>query len=379
MIALDDCRNEPWTGRHLSSLPDHFCHSTIDSTVVHLVDVDVRPGIESLNVTFHLLDGAAKASSAIKWAISLRRFGAVASPEDAWAGELPIGVIGGAGQIKVIDGLLPSTGYEVCVQLPSTPGSAHCWEVVTQPATTPPYPVAEVAVAASAASTSTFIVVLLVCCYCPRLKRHRRNNKKKTTAKASSEKSPIFAISSGSDGAPLWLDGPQSSGDDSPVRNLTTFRTEGGGGKAEEESRKAFQATCSYLKQRAMDPGRPAQQGPAAQPHYLKPLGSAVYFNNSYGLMVSPPSATDPATTGPYKYCTWRPQRVQQVPGPALQRCTSYPDFLANPSSSLYFQPHHVQRPGAVALPVYSMTAPGPRYKRARFYWSAAPAVEFQF
>lgn len=387
MLSLDDCRDEPWAGRHLSSLPVDFCRSE-EAVVVHLVDVDVRPGTDSINVTFHLLDGAVKTATSIKWAISLRRFGSLASPGDSWSGELPVpaNTTKEDGLIKILNGLSPSTGYEVCVQLPGTPGSAHCWEVVTQAEAVPPYPVAEVAVAASVSGTSTFILVALVCCYCPRLKRRggrkKKNNKKKGSNSSGEEKSPIFAISSGSD-SPLWVDGPSAE----HVR-FSTFRTEVVGN--EEESRKAFQATCNYLKQRALDPARPA--GPLAaaaasgQPgggqHYFNPLSSAIYFNQAYGM--------DSGSGGPYKYCTWRPVRVQQHPqvaaaAPPIQRCTSYPDFLASPS--LYYHQQGQGGPGtsrsapaAVALPVYSMTDPaGRRYKRARFYWSAAPAVEFHF
>lgn len=366
-LHIDDCRNEPWAGRHLSDLPADFCLRTPSiETITHLVDVDVHPGgPDTINVTFLLPDTEAQ----VRWTIHLRQFGAPAEPEASWSGDLSF-----PSTTHVLEGLLPSTGYEVCVRLP---GSGHCWEVVTPAEVVPPYPVAEVAVAASVSSTSTFIVVVLVCCYCPRFKSRKRaaekkkqekkKKKKKTQSREEEKKGPIFSITP-STGSSSWPDGP-----DGPVR-FSTFRVQ-------ESEENTFQATCAYLKQRALDPGAQHQRPgrPLSSVSYFTPLPSGtVYSNATYGLTT--------ATADPYKYCTWRPnrrgQRCQPSPAP-LQRWTSYPDFLANSSKTHCPVPCHPGRPrSAMAVPVYSshVSHSWPAsYHRPRFYWSAAPNVEMQF
>lgn len=353
---MDDCRDDPWAGRRLSDLPEEFClhRSGMDHSVVtHLVDVEVIPmNPETINVTFHLLDGA-PSSLIVKWTMELRRFG-IPEPEAIINGDLPAG----SSLTRILEGLLPSTGYEICVRLP---GSGHCWEVITPAEVT--YPVAQVAVAASVSGTSTFIVVVLVCCYCPRFrrknkKRSGRKNNKSAGSPQEEKKSPItFSTSINPDDS--WI--RQTSSNSTESNNIQRFSTF----RAEQDVQETFQATCKYLKQ---------MKNPT-------PINSTstVYFNASYGLAAI---QNKPADDSAYKYCTWRPNRiVQHEP---LQRWTSYPDFLAN---NHHHQDDGRRRPrSALAVPVYSLVdgqgRPWPaRYKRPRFYWSTAANndVELRF
>lgn len=445
-LELDDCVHpERWRGRHLSSLPPDFCQSSDNDTstsetteannddvdlIIKSVVLDAMASSDEMNVTL-LISG--NISTVIQWTLSYRRFASGQTLSPAFTGTL-------SGNIsRTLVGLTSSTGYQVCVQLVGRVKSQQhhrCLEVTTLPDRNSSYPVAEVAVAASVSTSTTLVVVILVCCCCPRIKCGKKSKKNKNTSTDGStngqvdQKNPILTFSSGVDAESnvIW-----SGVEQFQPAHFSTFRGHTSGKKhsrpilatatttttaataATDPSHQVFQATCNYLRQRAMDPSRglanrnESQLMQLVQPHrssynqipvYLAPLADGPvsgtvgsprmiqqantvhYFNSSYGLTEFHPGQVSGPTTmpdHPSKYCTWRPP--SKKPRPLLSSWTSYPDFLANSGSFQHPLPPHQP---AVAVPLYSLTTSGrPKRKRDRFYWTAAPApihtVEMQF
>ncbi len=430
-FELDDCIHpERWKGQQLTNLPPDFCINSettyVDTasadpddteTILQSISFDATPSSDRINVTMHVIGNI---STAINWTINYRQFG------NGKTGEFPITGILFGNQTLALVGLMASTGYQICVQLTGrTTRNQHarCLEVTTLPETIVSYPVTEVAVAASVSTSTTLVVVILVCCCCPSIKCGKKNKKDQNNLPGDNSKDEVdkkskalkFASSTSIDpaSAAIWPNTEQShSGQFSTFRGPAIARQ-----PVDDQSHQVFQATCNYLRQRALDPSRGLgnrgnshlleitqhrRHSMTAQPPiYLTPMtdsqlnpsvteqtrftpGNNVrYFNASYGLTEFHPgqSSNYNPMGDQYKYCTWRPSKKIRHP-PLLNSWTSYPDFLANSGS---FQQHPLPpyQP-AIAVPVYSMTTScRTRRNRDRFYWSAAPApihtVEMQF
>ena len=199
-----------------------------------------------------------------------------------------------------IAGLSPSTGYQVCIQLLTNTG-ALCHEVLTRPAKkeekepveeeqVPVYPVTEIAVAASVSTSTTLVVVFMLCCCCPGpFKRGRKFMAKKgiinkavespatsTSGEGSADKektnNEFFSISSvvlpecDLNTRPPTTASLQQHQQGRPM-NFSTFRCSSRSSYAAEQSLRStavadetshrmFQATCDYLRQRALDPSQ---------------------------------------------------------------------------------------------------------------------------
>lgn len=421
-LQLDLCvYPERWKGRHLTDLPADYCQSTddIETTpqpepdetdyIIRTVTMEAVPSPDGMNVTL----GVSGNVSSISWTLSYRRFGSGQPLAPALTGTLS------SNTTLTLVGLLSSTGYQVCVQLigrAKNQEQHRCLEVTTLPEKKTSYPVTEVAVAASVSTSTTLVVVILVCCCCPGVKCGKKNKKlPKSSPDGSSsntevdQKNKIFSFSTGveAESAVIWPSIEQFQ-----PAHFSTFRGNTGGRKprptvpVDDQSHQVFQATCNYLRQRAMDPSRgvvnrndgaqlmqlvqprrpsinPLPVYLAAMPERPAPViggqrmvqqsSTVHYFNSSYGLTEFNPGQTDLS-----KYCTWRPSKKSR---PLLSSWTSYPDFLANSGS--FQHPLPASQP-AIAVPVYSLTTScRPRRKRDRFYWSAAPTpihnVDLQF
>jgi hypothetical protein len=424
-FEIDDCVHpERWKGQHLTDLPPGFCNNSettpnVETTsadpddtekILQSITFDATPFSDRINVTMQLNGNI---STAINLTINYRQFGS------GKTSELPIVGIFPGNNSQALVGLTASTGYQVCFQLAGRPRSQNrCLEITTLPEKMTSYPVTEVAVAASVSTSTTLVVVILVCCCCPSIKCGKKNKKGENNSPDSSsnkdevdQKSKVLKFASStnmdSESAGIWPNAEQfHSG------LFSTFRGPGIA-PVDDQSHQVFQATCNYLRQRALDPSRGLgnrgnghlveipqhrRHSMTAQlPIYLTPItdnqlsqsaieqtrftpGNNVhYFNASYGLTEFHPGQSNSNPMGnQYKYCTWRPSKKTRHP-PLLNSWTSYPDFLANSGS---FKQHPHQPP--VAVPVYSMTTScRTRRNRDRFYWSAAPApihtVEMQF
>lgn len=446
-LYVEDCRQPTrWSGLALTKLPQDFCQVDVPRELIYydsdvyeadesadslgdLIYFDMQARSDAIEVSFNVM---VNISADLRWAITYRQFGSIIT-------DGPIMGMLNENTTHVIAGLLPSTGYQICAQIFLGAGAAEqkrCQEILTEPSQVPPYPVTEVAVAASVSTSTTLVVVVLVCCCCPSMKRNRGKQRKKSLTDSSPDgssdggkrKKSVASSATGLD----WDSVNRWPSNGQPPTNSTSFATFHTGGSTrrsgsappaeaqmgnEEESRQVFQATCDYVKQRALDPAQSDKQciqvfhqhrRPSVsqqQSMYVSPGGDemnnncqhapgkrprpsmAQYFNASYGLAEFQPGVV----SNPYMYCTWRPKSKKHDP-PLLSSWTSYPDFLAN-CESPYPQPHSLPltpvplspMPGQpLAVPVYSLTTSGrPRRKRGRFYWSAAPApihtVELQF
>ena len=466
-LYIEDCRQPSrWSGIPLIKLPQDFCQVDVPRELIYydsdiyeaddsvdslgdLIYFDMQARSDAIQVSFNVM---LNISADLRWAITYRQFGSIIT-------DGPIMGMLNENTTHLITGLLPSTGYQICAQIFLSGGAAEqkrCQEILTEPSEVPPYPVTEVAVAASVSTSTTLVVVVLVCCCCPSMKRNKSKHRKKRLSESSPDgsnssddvdcrrgkrKKSVTSSTMGLDWDSVnrWPANEQPS----PPTN-TSFATFQSGGstkrsgsappaapqdnRAEEESRQVFQATCDYVKQRALDPPQNGndkqciqvvhQQRRASQQQsmYLSPVGDgelnnnncqhvapakrarpsmAQYFNASYGLAEFQPGQAN-FIANPYMYCTWRPKSKKHDP-PLLSSWTSYPDFLANCESPYpqlpMAQPHSLpltpmslspMPAQPLAVPVYSLTTSGrPRKKRGRFYWSAAPApihtVELQF
>ena len=438
-LELDNCvRPERWKGRHLTELPPDFCQPTnvtstteseiVDNTedIMRSISFDADPSSDGINVTLRLIGNI---SSAINWTLNYRKFGS-GKPSG-----LPITGLLSGNITQPLVGLMSSTGYQVCVQLVGRARNQQlhrCLEVLTLPEKVSVYPVAEVAVAASVSTSTTLVVVILVCCCCPRMKCGKKKKNKNGSPDGSSseaeQKNKVFAFSTNpadAEAPTIWPSAEQFQ-----PGHFSTFRGPRSQHRPsiDDQSHQVFQATCNYLRQRALDPSkglgnrsdshllqlvqprRPSLSA-AQLPVYLTaipdgPMNPVVaagprriqqqvntmhYFNSSYGLTEFNPGQSNggPVAMGdhPYKYCTWRPPIKKPRHPPLLSSWTSYPDFLANSdvkkTASSFQHPLPPYQP-AIAVPVYSLTTScRPRRKRDRFYWSAAPApihtVDMQF
>lgn len=457
-IQMDDCvRPDYWKGQRLIDLPLNFCQLHTNATakaetkaspksiaqeptedIVQYVSLGATASSDAINVTLLLLGNI---STTVNWTITYRQFG---TPKPIGS---PITGLLTNRTTQTLVGLKATTGYHVCVRLEGRANyqdSYQCLEVTTPAENATSYPVTEVAVAASVSTSTTLVVVILVCCCCPRVKCGKKNKKLQdrsldgsTSSSGGGEreaepKTKVFSVTSSavieSESTAIWPNVEQLQ-----PTHFSTFHGNGTLGRhhqqrqqrrpsEEEQSHKVFQATCNYLRQRALDPSRgmgirgDSQHLQIVQQHrasgstqqvpvYLAPIADGQYsvvgrpkslrqqvsamhyFNSSYGLSEFNPNQTASLPPdNPYKYCTWRPVKQSR---PLLSSWTSYPDFLANsgsfqhPLSSLPLPPPPSHQP-AIAVPVYSLTtACRPRRKRDRFYWSAAPApihtVELQF
>lgn len=425
-LEMDHCVHpERWKGLHLADLPHDFCKGNETSSatseeddtenIMRSVSISAIPFSDRINVTIEV---TANISTALNWTINYRQFGS------GKLEEVPVGGMISRNQTQTLVNLASSTGYQVCVHLAGrAENQQRCLEVITLAEKITSYPVTEMAVAASVSTSTTLVIVILVCCCCPSIKCGKKGKKDKNGTLDGSSKDEVdqknkvltFASSAGTNSEPtaIWTNGEQVQ-----QGQFSTFR---GPGRPQhrpsidDQSHQVFQATCNYLRERALDPLRglgnrknegqlleivqPRRHSMTAQlPIYLTPIadgqlnplaeqrrfpnGNSVhYFNSSYGLTEFHPGQSHPGPLGDqYKYCTWRPSKKLRHP-PLLSNWTSYPDFLANSGS--FKHPLSPSQP-TVGVPVFSMTTScRARRNRERFYWSAAPApihtVEMQF